>query len=47
MNVLHLASLDDLKAVVKDEVAENIVAAREGRLGIASGGGGIYGKVTQ
>ena len=47
MNVLHLASLNDLKSVVKDDVAENIVAAREGRLGIASGGGGIYGKITR
>lgn len=45
MNILHKATLEELKKVVKSETAENIILAREGRIGIAAGGGGIYGKV--
>ena len=45
MNILHKASLEELKKVVKEEIAENIILAREGRLAIGAGGGGIYGKV--
>lgn len=45
MNILHQASLEELKEVVKGSIAENIILAREGRIGIGAGGGGIYGKV--
>ncbi|HYE82945.1 MAG TPA: endonuclease Q family protein [Clostridia bacterium] len=45
MNILHKASLEELKKVVKGEIAENIILAREGRIGIDAGGGGIYGRV--
>lgn len=45
MNVLHKAAPEELKKVVKDNIAEKIVLAREGRIGIDAGGGGIYGRV--
>jgi uncharacterized protein (TIGR00375 family) len=45
MNVLHNATLEELKNVVKDSIAEKIILAREGRIGIDAGGGGIYGRV--
>ena len=45
MTILHKLSKDDLEAIVGEKVAENIVAAREGKVYIQSGGGGIYGKV--
>ncbi|MHB1391471.1 MAG: hypothetical protein ACYCYE_00030 [Clostridia bacterium] len=45
MNILHQATQSELKKVVKDDIAENIILAREGRIGIDVGGGGIYGKV--
>lgn len=46
MNILHKLSSDDIEAVVGIKIANNIVAAREGKLGIQAGGGGVYGKVT-
>lgn len=45
MRILHEASLDELKEMVKEDIAQNIVLAREGRLGIEVGGGGVYGRV--
>jgi len=45
MNILHKATLEELKKVVKEDIAENIILAREGRIGIGVGGGGIYGRV--
>lgn len=39
MNILHKISLDDLEAVVGEKLAKNIMAAREGKLGITEGGG--------
>ncbi len=45
MNILHRATEEELKNVVKSEIAENIILAREGRIGIGAGGGGIYGRV--
>lgn len=45
MGVLHRASQADLVAVVGEKLARLIVGAREGRLAIESGGGGVYGKV--
>lgn len=46
MNILHKLSKDDLEAVVGEKIANNIVNAREGKMKVASGGGGVYGKVS-
>ena len=46
MNILHKLSKDDLEGVVGEKIANNIILAREGKLGIQAGGGGVYGKVT-
>lgn len=46
MNILHKLSEDDIEAVVGGKVAKTIVAAREGKVAIQSGGGGVYGKLT-
>ena len=45
MNIIHGTSLAELAEVVGSQVAESIVAAREGRLGISVGGGGHYGRI--
>ena len=45
MNILHKLSQDDIEAVVGEKIAKNIVMARDGKLNIQAGGGGIYGKV--
>ena len=45
MNILHKLSEDDIEAVVGEKVAKTIVLAREGRVHIQAGGGGIYGKI--
>ncbi len=45
MNVLHKATVEELRQVVKEGIADSIILAREGRIGIGAGGGGIYGKV--
>jgi uncharacterized protein (TIGR00375 family) len=45
MKVLHDVSFDELVGVVKEDVAQNIVLGREGKLGIEAGGGGIYGRI--
>ena len=45
MNILHKLSNDDIEAVVGEKIAKNIINAREGKLGIHSGGGGNYGKI--
>lgn len=46
MNILHKLSKDDIEAIVGEKIANNIVLAREGKLNIQAGGGGVYGKVT-
>lgn len=46
MNILHKLSKDDIEGVVGQKIATNIVNAREGKLGIQAGGGGVYGKIT-
>lgn len=46
MNILHKLSRDDIEAVVGEKVANNIVNAREGKMKVSSGGGGVYGKVN-
>jgi len=45
MNILHRATEEQLAEVVSEGLARAIVLAREGRLNLESGGGGIYGKV--
>jgi len=45
MNILHRATEEQLAEVVSGEMARAIVLAREGRLPLESGGGGIYGRV--
>ncbi|MGI6706017.1 MAG: endonuclease Q family protein [Clostridia bacterium] len=47
MNILHHVSRDELEKVVSPDIAEKIVLAREGKLRIAQGGGGVYGKVIK
>lgn len=44
MAVLHDVAEDDLAAVVGTKLARLIVEAREGRLALAAGGGGHFGK---
>jgi len=46
MAVLHEASEEDLAGVVGPKLARLVVLAREGRLTIESGAGGIYGRVA-
>ncbi len=45
MNILHKLSKDDIEAVVGEKIANNIVCARDGKLSIQAGGGGVYGKI--
>jgi len=45
MNILHKLSFDDIEAVVGEKNASNIIRAREGKMSIHAGGGGVYGKV--
>ena len=46
MNILHKSTENDIEAVVGEKIAHNITLAKEGKLKIDEGGGGIYGKVT-
>lgn len=46
MNILHKLSEDDIEAIVGKKIAHNIILAREGKIGIQAGGGGVYGKIT-
>lgn len=45
MKVLHDASYGEIAEVVKEDMARNIFLAREGKLGIDVGGGGVYGRI--
>ena len=45
MNILHKLSFDDIEGVVGEKNARNIILAREGKLRVNAGGGGIYGKI--
>lgn len=45
MKVVHDATYDELVKVVPSDIAGNIISAREGRLSIEAGGGGVYGKI--
>ena len=46
MNILHKVSQDDIEGVVGAKVAKAIINAREGKMKIQEGGGGVYGKVS-
>ncbi|MFU0799466.1 MAG: endonuclease Q family protein [Xylanivirga thermophila] len=45
MNILHRATTDQIASVVGEKVADMVIKGREGKLNIAHGGGGVYGKV--
>ena len=45
MNILHKLGKDDLEAVVGEKIANNIIFAREGKMQIKEGGGGVYGQI--
>ena len=46
MNILHKVSKDDIEGVVGEKVAKAIINAREGKMQIKAGGGGVYGKIA-
>ena len=46
MNVLHRVTYDDLESAVGEKVAKSIAKAREGKINITEGGGGVYGKIS-
>ena len=45
MNIIHNLSKDDIEAVVGEKVSNNIISARDGKIKIQAGGGGVYGQV--
>ena len=45
MNILHKATIDDLEAVISHDLAQKIIMARDGKMSIQAGGGGVYGKI--
>jgi len=45
MNILHEASLEELKKVIPEKLAVLIDLSRKGQIAITGGGGGIYGKI--
>ena len=45
MTILNKASKDDLESVVGLKLAETIESARNGKMHIRAGGGGVYGKL--
>ena len=45
MNILHKLSKDDIEAFAGEKIACNIDRARNGKIQVESGGGGVYGKV--
>lgn len=46
MNILHVATEDDIEAVVGKKIAKNISVATSGDVRVHSGGGGVYGKIS-
>ncbi|PAV29560.1 TIGR00375 family protein [Virgibacillus profundi] len=46
MNVIHYATLEQLKEVIPEKLAISIMEMREGQLKIKAGGGGKYGSIT-
>ncbi len=47
MTILHKLSFDDIEAVVGEKLAKIIEDAKEGKLDLQAGGGGVYGKIAQ
>ena len=45
MTILHKLSNDDIEACAGEKIAKNIIDARDGKMHIVEGGGGVYGKV--
>lgn len=45
MNIIHHATYEELTDVVSSQIAQSIIKMRKGKLKIASGGGGKYGRV--
>ena len=45
MTILHQLSNDDIEGVVGQKIAKNIIAARDGKMHVVEGGGGVYGQV--
>ena len=45
MTILHKLTNDDIESVVGEKIAKNIILARDGKMHIVEGGGGVYGKV--
>ena len=45
MKILHDVTFEELRQVVKEDIARNIIRAREGQLEVEVGGGGVYGKI--
>ena len=45
MNIIHHVQLEDLQAVVSDQLAQLIIQMREGDMQISAGGGGKYGRI--
>lgn len=46
MTILHKLSNDDIESFVGEKIAKNIENAREGKMHIQEGGGGVYGRVS-
>ena len=46
MNILHKITKGELESVVGEKLANNIIAAREGKLNIVPGGGVVYGRIN-
>ena len=44
MTILHKLTNDDIEAIVGDKVANSIIQARDGKMNIIAGGGGVYRK---
>ncbi|MBQ9298363.1 MAG: TIGR00375 family protein [Clostridia bacterium] len=47
MNILHKISKDDIEGVAGEKVAQAIIDAREGKMTIEAGGGGVYGRISK
>ena len=47
MNILHKISKDDIEGVAGEKVAQAIIDAREGKMSIEAGGGGVYGRIAK
>ena len=45
MTILHKLTNDDIEAEVGEKIANSIIRARDGKMNITAGGGGVYGKV--